>query len=51
MRNETKKKRRKMRDKALKLYASGNWRKTVQANMLMKKSNFLGVWPNTKTNF
>jgi hypothetical protein len=39
MRNDNKKSRRKMRDKALKLYASGNWRKTSHANRLMKKAN------------
>jgi hypothetical protein len=45
MKNETKNNRRKMREKSLKLYGSGNWRKTAQANRLMKKAtkngNFL----------
>jgi hypothetical protein len=51
MRKETKKKRRKMREKALKLYASGDWRKNCMANMLMKNANKKGRWPNTTTNY
>jgi hypothetical protein len=39
MKVKSKKNRRKMREKALKLFASGNWRKTGQANRLMKKAN------------
>jgi hypothetical protein len=48
MKVKTKKIRRKMREKSLKLFATGNWRKIAQANRLMKKANKNG-WVFHKT--
>jgi hypothetical protein len=48
MKVKSKKIRRKMREKSLKLYATGDWKKRAQAKRLMEKANKNG-WVFHKT--